>query len=143
MLSYISKILKERDNWIVIDISSKANTIETIATEIYEVGKIKHIFLKTEFNFSFQGFSLNIKGESPVSSALALLKKMLDVVKKKGKRVLLTIDEVDNSNQLKEFVQICQSLIRLDYPLMLLMSGLYDNIFRLQNEKALTFCIVP
>lgn len=68
---------------------------------------------------------------------------MLDVVKKKGKRVLLTIDEVDNSNQLKEFVQIYQSLIRLDYPLMLLMSGLYDNIFRLQNEKALTFCIVP
>lgn len=139
LLSYISKILKDKDNWIVIDISSKTNMIETIASEIYEVGKLKHMFLKTEFNFSFQGFSLNIKGENPVSSALVLLKKMLDVVKKKGKRILLTIDEVDNSEQMKEFVQIYQSLIRLDYPLMLLMTGLYDNIFKLQNEKALTF----
>lgn len=88
LLSYISKVLKDKDNWIVIDISSKTNMIETVASEIYEAGKLKHMFLKTEFNFSFQGFSLNIKGENPVSSALVLLKKMLDVVKKQGKRVL-------------------------------------------------------
>lgn len=59
--------------------------------------------------------------------------------KSKVNAFFLTIDEVDNSEQMKEFVQIYQSLIRLDYPLMLLMTGLYGNIFKLQNEKALTF----
>lgn len=55
------------------------------------------------------------------------------------KRVLITIDEVDNSEQIKEFVQAYQSLIRLKYPVLLLMTGLYENINKLQDDKSLTF----
>ena len=64
---------------------------------------------------------------------------MLDIIKKKNKKVLITIDEVDNSEQMKIFVQAYQSLIRAKYPVLLLMTGLYENISKLQEDKSLTF----
>lgn len=64
---------------------------------------------------------------------------MLEYLKKKGKRVLITIDEVDNSTEMKYFIQAYQSLIRQNYPILLLMTGLYDNVSKLQDDKSLTF----
>ena len=44
-----------------------------------------------------------------------------------------------NNQYVKEFVAAYQILIRQDLPVYLLMTGLYDNINSLQNEKSLTF----
>lgn len=139
LMSSIANHFMEKDDWIVVDPGPKDNIYENIAAEIYEAGKIKHLFIKKEFNFSFSGISLSISGDEPVSSVNSIVKKMLDVLKKKNKKVLITIDEVDNSEQVKLFVQAYQSLIRLKYPVLLLMTGLYDNISKLQNDKSLTF----
>lgn len=139
LLSNVASRLQASDDWIVVDPGPMDNLLENIASEIYENGKMKHLFLKTEFSFSFQGVSFSLKGESPVSSVMTLIKKMLDHIKKKKKRVLITIDEVDNSAQMKSFIQAYQSLIRLHYPVLLLMTGLYENVSRLQNDKSLTF----
>lgn len=139
LLSSISNRLDKEDEWIVIDPGSKSNLLETIASELYENGKMKHLFAKAEFSFSFQGISLTIHRDNPVSSAFSLLKKMLDHVKKKGMRVLITIDEVDNSQDMKNFMQDYQTLIREGYPVMLLMTGFDRNISKLQDNKSLTF----
>lgn len=139
LLSNIASQLNQSDDWIVIDPGPKDNILENIASELYESGKVKHLFLKSEFSFSFQGITFSIKGETPVSSVMTLLKKMLDQVKKKNKKVLITIDEVDNSSQMKSFIQAYQSLIRQHYPVLLLMTGLYENVSKLQNDKSLTF----
>lgn len=139
MLTNISNELAKRNDWIVVDSGPKLNLLENIASELYENGKMKHLFLKAEFNFSFQGVSFSLKGQNPISSVLSLLKKMLEHVKGKGKRVLITLDEVDNSSEMKYFIQTYQSLIRQGYPLMLLMTGLYENVSRLQDDKSLTF----
>lgn len=139
LLSNVASQLNQSDNWIVIDPGPKDNILENIASKLYESGKVKHLFLKSEFSFSFQGITFSIKGENPVSSVMTLLKKMLDQVKKKNKKVLITIDEVDNSSQMKSFIQAYQSLIRQHYPVLLLMTGLYENVSKLQNDKSLTF----
>lgn len=138
-LSHIANTLSQDDKWLVIDPGPKDNLLENIASELYEAGKVKHLFLKTEFNFSFQGLTFSIKGENPVVNVLTLIKKMLEYLKKKGKRVLITIDEVDNSTEMKYFIQAYQSLIRQNYPILLLMTGLYDNVSKLQDDKSLTF----
>ena len=138
-MSSVASHFAEDKDWVVVDPGPKDNLLENIAAEIYETGKVKKLFIKGEFSFSFQGISLSIKGEEPVSSVNTLLKRMLDHLKKKGKRVLITIDEVDSSEQMKAFVQAYQSLIRLKYPVFLLMTGLYGNVSELQNDKSLTF----
>ena len=139
LMSAIANHFMDEKDWIVVDPGPKDNILENVASEIFETGKMKHLFLKGEFSFSFHGLTFSIEGNEPVSSVNTLLKKMLQIIKKRGKRVLITIDEVDNSPQMKHFIQAYQSLIRLGYPVMLLMTGLYENVSKLQEDKSLTF----
>ena len=133
LMSAIANHFMDEKDWIVVDPGPKDNILENVASEIFETGKMKHLFLKGEFSFSFHGLTFSIEGNEPVSSVNTLLKKMLQIIKKRGKRVLITIDEVDNSPQMKHFIQAYQSLIRLGYPVMLLMTGLYENVSKLQE----------
>jgi len=139
LLSTIADHFMEDGDWIVVDPGPKDNILENVASELYETVKVRRLFSKADFNFSFKGFTFSIEGSEPVSTVNALLKKMLNIVKSRGKRVLITIDEVDNSKEMKLFIQAYQSLIRLKYPVMLLMTGLYDNISKLQEDKSLAF----
>ena len=139
LLSNISNHFTKEKDWVVVDPGPKNNILENVASEIYETAKIKKIFLKGEFSFSFKGLTFSLKGKEPATTVNTLIKKMLSYLKEKGKRVLITIDEIDNSEQMKLFVQAYQSLIRLGYPVFLLMTGLYENVSKLQEDKALTF----
>ena len=64
---------------------------------------------------------------------------MLDYLKNKNKKVLIILDEVDNSLEMKYFIQGYASLLGQKYSIFLLMTGLYENVSKLQNEKLLTF----
>ena len=54
-------------------------------------------------------------------------------------RVLITIDEATSTPRMREFAAQFQIYLRKDYNIFLLMTGLYENVNELQNEKALTF----
>ena len=138
-MTSIANELSKKDDWIVIDPGPKNNLLENVASELYESAKSKFHFLKTEFSFSFKGLTFSLSGEKPVSTVNTLLKKMLEVLNNKNIKVLITIDEVDNSNDMKFFIQEFQSLIRQNFKIRLLMTGLYENVSRLQNDKTLTF----
>lgn len=74
-------------------------------------------FLEKEFSFSFSGITFSLKGNIPVLTINILLKKMLDFIKKKVKKLLITIDEVENSFEMRKFVQVFKSFNREDYPI--------------------------
>lgn len=139
LMSAIANHFMKDDGWVVVDPGPKDNILENVASEIYETVKLKKLFVKGEFSFSFQGLTFSLKGNEPVSTVNTLLKRMLTYLKKKNKRVLITIDEVDNSKEMKLFIQAYQSLLRLGYPVFLLMTGLYENVSKLQEDKSLTF----
>ena len=65
--------------------------------------------------------------------------RILESLKKDKKKLLITIDEVTNSKSMREFAAAFQIFVRKDLPIYLLMTGLYNNISRLENEKSLTF----
>ena len=64
---------------------------------------------------------------------------MLKEAKKHEKKVLITIDEVTNTDSIREFAGAFQIWIRLYLPVYLLMTGLYENIKNIQNVDTLTF----
>ncbi|MBP5216365.1 MAG: AAA family ATPase [Bacilli bacterium] len=139
LLSTIAERFAKDKDWVVVDPGPKDNLLENVAAELYETAKVKKLFVKGELSFSFHGITFSLKGKEPVATANTLLKKMLDHLKAKGKRVLITIDEIDKSEQMKAFVQAYQSFLRLKYPVFLLMTGLYDNVSKLQDDKSITF----
>lgn len=64
---------------------------------------------------------------------------MFAYLKKKNKRVLITIDDVSSNQNMRSFVCTYQQMIREGYPIFLLMSGLYENVSELERNKSLTF----
>lgn len=139
LLTNVSQIMEKKKEWIVIDVNPNREILEQIASGIYENANVKHLFLSTSFSFSFHGFGFSIEGKTPVSNIKTILEKMLDVLKKHNKKVLITIDEASNNTHMRSFAHDFQSLLRNNYPVFTLMTGLYENVNSLQNNKNLTF----
>lgn len=131
--------MEKKKEWIVIDVNPNREILEQIASGIYENANVKHLFLSASFSFSFHGFGFSIEGKTPVSNIKTILEKMLDVLKKHNKKVLITIDEASNNAYMRSFTHDFQSLLRNNYPVFTLMTGLYENVNSLQNNKNLTF----
>ena len=139
MLSHVSKQFENEKNWIVIELIPNYDMLEQFASALYDSSIFNKIFNAKSFGFSFSGISFSISGERPITNVISLIEILLDKIKKTGKNVLISIDEVSNNDYVKTFTQAFQLLIRKDYPIRLLMTGLYQNIYELQNDKDLTF----
>lgn len=141
LLAHIKSLYDEKDNWLTVDLNPYGNIVEQLCAKIYDKGKLKRLFVKTEFNFSFKGFGFSISGERPISNADTLLERMLSYLKKKQIKVLVCIDDVVSNDNLKYFIHSYQYLISEHYDLFMLMSGLYDNIVEIEKDKGLTFFV--
>ena len=139
MLSHISKQFENEKNWIVIELIPNYDMLEQFASALYYSSIMNKIFNNKTFGFSFSGISFSIRGEKPITNVISLIEVLLDRIKKSDKSVLIAVDEVSNNDYVKTFTQAFQLLIRKDYPIHLLMTGLYQNIYELQNDKDLTF----
>lgn len=138
-LSVLENNYRKKKDWIVTDLNPEMDMLEQLASLLYEEGKAKHLFLKTEFSFSFHGLSVKIGNGNPVSNVVTFLNKMFDYFKKKQIRVFIGVDEASNNLNLKIFSHVFQGFLRLGYPIFLVMTGLYENVSSLQDEKTLTF----
>ncbi len=138
-MSSIARKLSNDRNWIVIELNSSGEMLKELASKLYNVKGLAAGFKAEGINLSFWGIGLNIKKAAPITDLGTAVERMLERVAKDNKRVLVTIDEVSNSQEMRYFAGEFQILIRHDLPLYLLMTGLYENINRLQNEDNLTF----
>ena len=139
MLSHISKQFENMKDWIVVELIPNYDMLEQLASSLYDSSLFNKIFNSKTFGFSFSGISFSISGQKPVTNVISLIEILLDKIKKNKKKVLIAIDEVSNNEYVKTFTQVFQLLIRKECPIHLLMTGLYQNIYELQNNKDLTF----
>ena len=82
LLSSLYKYFNDVYDFIAVDLNIGDYILEDLAAAIYSNAPIKHRFLKSEFNFGFDGISVKIKGGNPIVSASILLEKMLSILKK-------------------------------------------------------------
>ena len=65
---------------------------------------------------------------------------MIQAAQKKGKKILIGIDEVSKSEEMiKIFASEYGRWLRAGYPVYFVCTGLYENIQELSNVKNLTF----
>lgn len=139
LLSEVKNYYDNKDNWITVDINPNGDILAQLASKIYETGKVKKLFLKAEFNFSFHGLGLSIHGDESLSSIYTLLDNIFKYLKKKEIKVLITIDDVSCNDNVKLFVHSYQEYLREGYLTYLLLTGLYENIDKLEKTDNITF----
>ena len=138
-LTAIEKQMREDEDWIVVGLKSNANITEDLVGNLYSAVPFITAFADAELNLSKFGIGLNVSKNSPVASLDYALKRILMEIKKKGKRVLITIDEARKTSAMVDFVQEFQILIREDLPIYMIVAGLYEDIESLENADGLTF----
>lgn len=138
-MTTVSKTVTEQKDWTLIELSPEQNLLESLVKKLGNERTLSRIFQRTEINLSFFGVGLKVEGSSPVSDPEIALERMLDSMKKHHKRLLVTIDEVVNNQEMRVFASVFQILLRKDLPIFLMMTGLFDNIRSLQDQKTLTF----
>lgn len=139
MMTSISKELEKEDEWYVVELNPKRDLLTSLASKIYAFPHMKEKFLDAKLDFSAFGFGIPIEKGTPITDIEDVISKMLKQLKKDGKRLLITIDEVTNTNEIGIFASSFQIFLRQDLPIFLLMTGLYENIYEIQNDKSLTF----
>ena len=139
LMTDVSRRLKTEDNWTVIELNPETDMLHSFAAKLSQVEKFKEAFRNAKINLSLLGLGLEIENVSPIADDETAITRMLESIQKKGQRVLITVDEVTNNEHVRKFAAAFQIFIRAELPLFLLMTGLYENIDDLRNQKSLTF----
>lgn len=139
MLTEVARRLKEQGDWIIVDLSPERDLLQTLAANLSNQPDLVEIFRNARINLSFLGLGVEIEGTTPITDLSVAITRMLEHIGRHGRRVMITIDEAVCNQTMKEFVSMFQIYMRQNLPVFLMMTGLYENIYELQNERTLTF----
>ena len=139
MMTEIARRLREKENWVVIELNPSTDLLQAMLAKLNSNKVCAAIIKSAKIDLSFFGFGVAIEGVPAITDAETAIITILEKMKKSGKRLLVTIDEVTNNDFMKVFAGSFQIFVRQDLTVFLLATGLYENIDELQNEKNLTF----
>ena len=139
LMTSASKELKKDTRWIHVELNPNVDLLDSLLNKLNSNKSCLEVLKNAKINLNFFGFSIGIQNSVEIKDREIALTQILKQMKSHNKRLLITIDEVTNTPQMRAFASTFQILIREDLPVFLLMTGLYDNIDALQNEKNLTF----
>ncbi len=141
LMTSITNELSKNKDWVVIDLNSTQDLINDFALRLVDSCKKFPNILNQGFNISVAGFGIGVNGSETPKDSVSIIDEILSSLKKHNKKVVITIDEVLHDDNMRHFASQFQIFVRKDYPVFLIMTGLYENIYAIQNDPALTFLL--
>lgn len=138
LLASIANNFRKDSDWIVISLNPARELLQMLAAELYDDSSLSTYFVE-KVNLSKFGIGIDIKKENPISDIQTAIEKMVKIAAEKGKRILITIDDITRSDNVVAFSTAYQDLISKGYPIYLIMTGLFENIYSLQRDKRCSF----
>ena len=135
----ICKKLKQDKDWIVIEVSPEDDIIKQIVHKLADESEFKKYVVSAKIDISILSVEISKNTDVNKEPYSILLEKLLKLAAKKQRKVLVAIDEAIKNKYIKDFAHEFQIYIRNELPVYLIMTGLYENIYEIQNEKTLTF----
>ena len=140
MLSNLCNSFSEYKDWIVLNVIPDSDILKAILAKLASKKETKKWIVGAKIDLSIFGIGVGVSMErETVYDIETAFEEILKQLSKNGKKLLIAIDEVVNNEFVRVFAATFQVLIRQKLPVFLLATGLYDNIYNLQNEKSLTF----
>lgn len=141
MMANVAKTLQEISDWIVVDIENpESDILDSLARGLYRIPMLRNLFVEAKLDLSVLGLGVSIeKAQAIASNEADAVDYMLKLLKKDGKKLLVTIDEVTYCKQIAAFSHSLSSYARSGYEIYVIMTGLKENINSIKNDKSLTF----
>ncbi|MBR1797627.1 MAG: ATP-binding protein [Clostridiales bacterium] len=138
-MTSIEKRIESDNQWIIIRLNPTRDMLSGLVGKLYDSREFITKFIDKSINLSKFGIGIGLESKSPVADIESALEIILKEIKRKKKRLLVTVDEVSNTDYMREFASSFQIMIREEMPIYLVMAGLYENIHNLEDEENLTF----
>lgn len=132
-LSYIEKSFRDKKDFVVVSLNSDLDLFE----QTLEYLTKKSLLDELKVSVSFLG--IGIEKSDTAESISFRIDECLNLLTKKGKRVLFAIDEISNTKNIKSFFQAFNVWLRKDYDVVVAMAGLNKNILSLQKDNRVSF----
>jgi hypothetical protein len=149
LLAKIEEEFRSEDNskkgWIVLDVNPARDMLQQIAATLVKEGFGKETPQGKSFNISATvlgtggGFGVSSENVNKFFDIGIEIEDMLKETQKKGKKILLGVDEVSKTTEMIQFASEFGKWLRANYPIYLVCTGLYENIMEVSNVKNLTF----
>ncbi len=141
MLSKISQELSSKDEWLVYDLNVTKDMTMQLAARIAQEALVQKLFIKANIEISLPGISAGIEfDKEKIFDINILLEKMIEVLKKHNKKVLITLDDVSATGEMREFSHTFQGLLRAKLPVHIIMTGLLENYREVTNKEEFKDC---
>lgn len=139
MMTSIASEMREKESWIVVELNPARDLLQSLAAKLYSLAELHPYFIQAKLDFAAFGIGVSLENAIPVTGIENAIELMLAEIQKRHMKLLITIDGVTNCEYVRIFSGSYQIFLRQGYLIFLLMTGLYENIYDLQNEKSLTF----
>lgn len=138
--------LKQVPNWAFLRLTlSQGNLLMQLINGLQQIRGIDWTEVlknfSAELNFSVFGITLKSTSSTQTINYKSVLEKMLAQLKQRGISVLIGIDEIEVSDDVRAFASMYQMLIGEEFDIALIMTGLPSRISDLQNDNVLTFLL--
>ena len=120
-MTEVAQRLRAQDGWVVVELNPEKDMLEGLASKLSSENELAQIFQSASINLSFFGFGLQVKGAAPITDIEMALQKMLASLGKRGKRLLVTIDEVTSTERMRVFAAAFQIFVRQQVFLLFLL----------------------
>ncbi len=134
----IADYFKSKKDWIVIQLDPLTDMKNSLLVKLNSLAGnyLKSLNLNLSF---FNIITIGANLENKITDVDTAIIKILEHLKEKNMKVLITVDEVVKNDNMKLFTSMFQIISGNHLPVFLLMTGLYENIKNLQDDKSLTF----
>ena len=139
LLRKTSEIISKNNDWITIDLNPQGDIITSLANRLYDQSKSKKLLDGWKISLNLPYITITKEQGEIINDSELISEKILEKLSKSNTKVLVTIDEVNNTHEFKKFVNFYQSILGKNIPLYLLMTGLKENINAIINDEAMTF----
>ncbi len=132
-------------DWLVFDVNPARDILGQIAAMLVKAGfgseekKTTGINISATVLGSGGGIGYTTEKNHYFFDIGVEVEAMIQAAQKKGKKILIGIDEVSKSEEMVKFASEYGRWLRAGYPVYFVCTGLYENIQELSNVKNLTF----
>ena len=138
-LRNVCSTINKIDNWIVLEVNSQGEILESIANKLYSKSIDAKLLDGWSISINLPGVTITKNQQNTISDPEIIIEKLLERLSNKSKNILIAIDEVTNTHEFKKFVNFFQTMIGKGFNFYLLMTGLIENFNLIINDKAMTF----
>lgn len=141
MLTKIVDELFKDKSWVIYDINVTRDMQVQLAAKLAQNPFVQKHLLKTNIDISLPGISAGIEfDKDKIFDINVLIERMISTIARQDKKILITLDDVSATQEMREFAHTFQGLLRAKMPVHIIMTGLLSNYKDVTDKEDFKDC---